>query len=167
MTQPSWKLEDCALSDLGELRHRFARGALSRSGHPVLLVRLEGTADRDVDGIFDHASAIVMAGLEAWGPWALILDLRALAYSWGDRMQNVLGAAQRWYEPLRALRRAFGGEAVGNDFPLAVVVSDLNREGLISLVRDEMHLDPGALLFESVDEAAAALDRQLEGVIPV
>jgi hypothetical protein len=160
----SLDLEDCALSDLGELRHRFARGQLPRSRQPLLVVRLEGEANRQVDGIYDLASAIVMAGLEAWQPWAAILDLRALSYAWGDRMQNVLDTPQRWHEPLHPLRRAFGGPRVPDRFPLAVVVSDLNREGMTSLVRDEMRLDPTALLFESVDEAAAALDRALEGV---
>jgi hypothetical protein len=164
MTLPSLHLQECALSDLGELGHRFARGPLPRSQHPLLVVRLEGTASNQTAQIFDLAAATVMAGLEAWQPWALILDLRALAYTWGDRMQNVLAVAQYWYEPHRPVRRAFGGEEVPMEFPLAVVVSDLNRDGLESLVRDEMHLDPRTLLFDSQEVAARVLDQALEGI---
>jgi hypothetical protein len=166
MTKPSLDLQPCSLSDLGELGHGFARATLP-SGHPLLVIRLEGTASNKTDATFDLAAAIVMAGLEAWQPWALILDLRGLDYSWGDRMQNVLDAAQRWYEPLYPLRRAFGGERLSERFPLALLTSELCRDGLASLLRDEMHLEASALLFESLDEAAVALDLTLEGVTPM
>ncbi len=164
MSQPSLNLQPCALSDLGELHYRFARSRLPQSQLQLLVVALEGAAGNEADEIFDLASAIVMAGLEAWQPWAAILDFRGLAYSWGDRMQNVLLAPQRWYEPLWPVRKAFGGERVPEQFPFAVLTSELNREGLVSLLRDEMNLDPRRFLFETPDAAARVLDESLEGV---
>lgn len=39
------------------------------------------------------------------------------------------------------------------DFPIAAIVSDLNRDGLASLVKEEMRSNPEALLFETMDDA--------------
>jgi hypothetical protein len=164
MTETELVLRDCALSDLGKLDYEFAQGDLPRSNHPLLVVRLFGVADNREGGVYSLASAIVMGGLEAWQPSAVILDLRGLDYSWGDRMQNVLGVPQRWYEPVYPMRAIFGGDQVPKLFPLAVVVSDLNREGLVSLVRDELQEQPDELLFESIEDAARALDDKLAGV---
>ena len=155
------RIEECSLPSLSNLTYGFGRAMLS-SGHPVLVVRFHGTAaDKDA---FDFASAIVMAGLEAWNPWAIILDLRELVYEWGDWMQNVLSAPDRWYESVCPMRAAFTGGKAPEDFPSAVVVSDLNEDGLTSLVRDEMRSDPGAILFQSVDDAGEKLTRLLAGV---
>lgn len=161
-TPPSFDVEPCSLSDLGALGHRYARGVLP-SGHPVLVVRLEGSADLGIDEVFDLASAIVMAGLEAWEPAGLVLDLQALTYEWGDRMQKVLAAPQRWYEPLFPRLRA-SSEGLPERFPLAVLTSALCREGLTSLIREELQADPAEILFDSIEEATAALDRALAGV---
>ena len=38
-------------------------------------------------------------------------------------------------------------------FPLAAIVSDLNREGFASLVKDEMGGVPETFLFETLDDA--------------
>jgi hypothetical protein len=164
MPEPKLDLRDCALSDLGKVDYRFAVGELPVTKQPLLAIRFAGVASNASDGVFALMSAIVMAGLEAWEPWALILDLQGLEYAWGDLMQNVLSAPQRWYEPLYPLRLAFGGDKVPKQFPLAVVVSDLNRDGLVSLVRSEMRGQPADLLRESIDEAAQALDAALAGV---
>jgi hypothetical protein len=51
--------------------------------------------------------------------------------------------------------------------PLAVVASDANREGLLSLVDDEMDLKPADILYDSIADAARALDVQLVGILPV
>jgi hypothetical protein len=90
-------------------------------------------------------TAMIVAGLEAWRPEALILDLRQLRYSWGDEMHDTLAAASGW---------------CGRSFPTAVVASGLNREALTSLVIQEMGGDPRKLLFESIEDAVAAVDRQ-------
>ncbi len=164
MTQNTLDLKDCTLSDLGQLDYGYARGSLPLSTHPLLVVRLAGVLTNESNEIFDLAAAIIMAGMEAWQPWALILDLRGLDYSWGDWMQNVLAAAQHWHEPVQPVRNAFGGGLVPKQFPLAVVVSDLNREGLTSLVREQMHREPHDLLYESLEDAVRALDERLVGV---
>ena len=65
----------------------------------------------------------------------------ALSYSRGDRMQNVLDAPQRRYEPLFPVRRVLSDRLPAR-FPLA----------------------PTALLFDSIDEAAPAHGRALAGV---
>lgn len=163
MTAVPLNLQDCALSDLGTLRYSFARGVLPVSRQPLLVIRLEGTVGNENSEAFDLASALVMAGLEAWQPWAVILDLRALAYSWGDEMENVLNVSQRWYLPLRPLRRAFAGSRLPERFPQAVLVSDLCRDGLSSLL-SYMNLNPDDILFESTEDAAGVLDQALEGV---
>jgi hypothetical protein len=95
---------------------------------------------------FAFMNAMIVAGLEAWRPDALILDLRHLRYEWGDEMAGTLGAAWDWSR---------------NPFPTAVVTSDLNRAGLASLVEQEMGADPQEWLFGSIDDAVAAVDYQL------
>ena len=66
-------------------------------------------------------------------------------------MQDTLTAAERWRCP---------------GFPVAVVVSDLNRKGLTSLVVQEMGADPRRWLFESIEEAALAVDKNVKGAEP-
>ena len=86
--------------------------------------------------------AMIAAGVAAWSPDAIVLDLRGLIYAWGANMAEVLTC---------------GGH------PAVVVVSDLNREGLASLVEQEMFEQPGDWLFESVEEAVSAVDRHVTG----
>jgi hypothetical protein len=164
MAQDPIRLRSVALAELGDVEPAYALGEVSDGGLPLLVVRLRGAGSHQDPDPFDLAAALVMAGLEAWQPWAVILDLREFQYRWGDRMQNVLWAPQRWYEPVHPLRGVFTGGKVPKEFPVAVVVSDLNRDGLESLVRDEMKADPGTWLFESVEAAAAALGERLAGV---
>lgn len=164
MTRPAIPLKPVTLSDLGTLDHAYALGEVSDGQLPLLVVRLSGAAPREQDAIFDLASALVMAGLEAWQPWAVILDLRLLEYAWGDRMQNVLWAPQRWYEAVHPLREVFTAGKAPKEFPLAVVVSDLNRDGLQSLVSEEMKLDTTQVLHESLEDALHTLDQRLRGV---
>jgi hypothetical protein len=164
MAPPEIALRPVALTDLGALDHAYALGEVSDGRLPLLVVRLSGAAGHEDSDPFDLASALVMAGMEAWQPWAVILDLRAFEYRWGDRMQNVLWAPQRWYEPIHPLRAVFTGGTVPKEFPVAVVTSELNREGLESLVRDEMKLAPEKLLHTSIEDAAQALGSLLAGV---
>ena len=87
-------------------------------------------------------TAMVRAGYEGFQPDAVIMDLSELKYEWGDEMTGVLMAAQGYY--------------VEAEFPTTVVVSDKCREGLTSLVRDEMSKDPKQWLFESLPDAIEA-----------
>lgn len=154
----------CSLEDLSPLQHRYCQGVLPRSKHPVLKVNLIGKAgnEREHHGSFAVACARIVAGLEAWQPFALILDLTELRYEWGDEMQNVLTSAQGWYEPIHALRQVFAGGRLPETFPTAVVTSANNRAGLESLVNAEP--DIAVVLCDSTNQAVLALDNTLEGV---
>ena len=48
--------------------------------------------------------------------------------------------------------------------PTAVAVSDLNRDGLTSLVGEEMFREPKQWLFESVELATEAVDHMVRDV---
>jgi hypothetical protein len=156
----------CALTDLANMDYSFAQGELPGSQHPTLVVSLSGVASNASDemGIYDYASAIIMAGLEAWQPSTLVLDLRAFEYSWGDRMSNVLGAAQHWFEAVYPMRVVFCGPTLPRDFPVAVITSAVNHKGLLSLLTDYLHKDPSALLYASLGDAVRALDARMADV---
>jgi hypothetical protein len=159
-------LESCSLADLGNIQYEFAKGSLPTTGHALLVVRLAGSVSNqpeNADG-FGLASAIIMAGLEAWQPWAAVLDLQRLKYEWGDEMQNVLSAPRRWYAAVYPFRAALTGEKLPKEYPLAVVISDGNRAGLSSLAREEPGVDPSLILCESISDAVAALDLRLADV---
>jgi len=148
------RLEPCTLAELGSLAYTFSRGAIGEKA--LLVAHLSGELSNDVSSAFGLASAIIMAGLEAWQPSALILDFRGLVYEWGDQMESVLLAAERWSEGTWPV-----GDGAPAQFPMAVVVSEHNRQGLESLLTAMMDLEPRALLFDSIDAAAGALEGQL------
>jgi hypothetical protein len=114
--------------------------------------------------VFHHAAAVITAGVVAWEPWAGILDLTELEYEWGDGMTNVLVAAQAWYRTVYPIWSAFstGERPVPEEFPIAVIVSDRNREGLRSLAEDYMQRE--ILMRDSLEEVVRELDQQLVGV---
>jgi hypothetical protein len=64
--------------------------------------------------------------------------------------------AERWSGVTRPV-----DDGASTQFPMAVVVSERNREGLESLLTAMMDREPGALLFDSIDVAAGALAGQL------
>ena len=92
-----------------------------------------------------YMDAMIRAGIAVWSPAAVVLDLRELVYEWGDMMVRPLAAGSDYY--------------VDGDLPLAAIVSDLNREGLTSLVAKEMQADPATLLFASLEDAIQHLDQ--------
>jgi hypothetical protein len=111
----------------------------------VLVVRFTGDcglgSGSDDDCRF--MSAMISAGLKVFSPIALVLDLTGLGYEWGDLMSNVLLAGSKYY--------------VIADLPTAVIASERNREGLTSLVIQEMRSNPTEWLFESLDQALDAV----------
>jgi hypothetical protein len=168
MSQDQPKLEPCSFADFGQLDYGFAKGTLPKSEHAVLLIRFAGDAEKAGSSgrVLELASAIVSAAMELWQPSAVILDVQKLAYEWGDGMLSVLGAPQRWYKAVHPMRVVFSADLPAR-IPLAVVASDANREGLLSLVDDEMDLKPADILYDSIADAARALDAQLVGILPV
>jgi hypothetical protein len=121
-------------------------------------------------------SAIIKAAVEAWKPVALILDLRRLKYEWGDEMSQPFNACDSFQPGPLSLRSIFKvyPDLVESElskmtkeslaFPLAVVVSEINRTGLTSLVRQELSKDPNDLLFENLEDALTAVDRQAQRI---
>lgn len=74
-------------------------------------------------------------------PAGLILDLRELEYWWGDQMAQTLAL-------------------VHVDAPtvkVVAIVSDLNRQGMTSLVRDELFCDPSRWLADGEEQAKALM----------
>jgi hypothetical protein len=130
--------------------HAYLQTPLPSPPHmDVLVVRFTGVSGFGCanNGDANYMAAMIHAGIVAWDPCAILLDLREMAYQWGDMMVNPLCAGFRHY-------------ADGSDLPLAVVVSDLNRQGLTSLVTDEMHdVHPASILFETLEAAIEHLDK--------
>lgn len=158
-------LKPCRLADLGNIQCDYQSGTLA-SGHLVLIVSLKGSfrsAPNDSGG-YELASALVMTGLEAWQPWAAILDLRLVEYEWGDRMQNVVSAPQRWSAPVQPIRNALTEQAADFQFPSVLIASATNRKALETLLEDEMGRNPREVVFDEIDEALGALEMQLRGI---
>src|SRR4051794_37506179 len=75
------------LSDLSDLRYSYATlGEKSGSCGFILVVTFEGKSGFGCRNNEDAAfmAAVISAGIEAWSPTALILDLKRLEYAWGD-----------------------------------------------------------------------------------
>ena len=75
-------------------------------------------------------------GFAACNPATLILDLKGLEYESGDQMIKM----------------------VDQRIITKVVVSEINRTGLTSLIRDTLFLNPVTELFDSVCDALLACD---------
>ena len=159
-------LTACALPDLGNVQARYLRGELS-TGHSLLVICLEGvlteTSPSEFDA-FNLASALIVAGLEAWHPWAAILDLQKVRYEWGDRLQNVLLAPRRWSEAVQPMRNALTEQAADIEFPYRVIVSVTNRSAISSLMTEQLCRDPDTLLCNTLDEGIESLEVTLQGV---
>jgi hypothetical protein len=157
---PSNGLTPCALADLSDNTVTYARGTLPASGLPVLIVSIQGRAGNDRHSSYTHAAAMLVAGLEAWEPAAVVLDLAGLAYTWGDRMADVLTAPGRWYAGRASdatLLQIFGERPAV--LPVAAVVSSLCRDGLASLIGEEIRMQ--LPLHDDLPAALAAVDRTL------
>ena len=147
------ELIPCGFDDLSSATCSFARCKLLSSPFEgcqpgtALVVAFDGAAGNSHEhiGTFAFMNAMIAAGLAAWRPAAVILDLQRLQYWWGDEMHDTLTSPR---------------DEFGRALPTAVVVSDLNREALTSLVADEMGGDPRSLLFESLEAALAAADQR-------
>jgi hypothetical protein len=138
------KLEPRNLADLSQATCSFAIGTPSVGCGRCLVVAFHGEAGNTHAhiGTFAFMDAMIAAGVAAWQPMGVVLDLRGLRYAWGDEMARTLA-----------------GAGIHED-PPAVVVSDLNREGLTSLVKEELGGRPEKWLYESLDDALAVVDQR-------
>ena len=113
----------------------------------VLIAEFRGECRDNADAAF--MTGIVKAANEMWFVSALVLDWQKLKYEWGDEIAQPMGA--------------LGIHRVNDkniNAPTAIIVSNLNRLGLTSLVKQEMDGKPERLLFSSFEEALAAVDKQ-------
>jgi hypothetical protein len=104
---------------------------------------------------------IIFAAFEQTRPAALVYDFRALEYRWGDNLTETF-----YYHPDASI---VDDDIVHpepyvdtiDSFPVVYAVSDLNRTGLTSLLRDEMDIDPSLYMFESIEEALAIASERI------
>ncbi len=127
--------------------HTYFETALPSPPHlDVLVVRFSGTSGfgcaNNSDAIY--MDAMIRAGIAAFDSVGVILDLREMAYEWGDTMLCPFAAGS--------------GHYVDSDLPIVAVVSDVNRKGLTSLMTEEALIDPTTVLFDTMDAALTRLN---------
>lgn len=131
-------LKKVTLSDLSKAACQFGVCDLpSQRYADCLVIKFDGEAGNSHEhcGTFRFMSAMIAAGVAAWSPSTVVLDLTNLIYDWGDEMATILG---------------------GLPLPTAIIVADCNREGLTSLVEYEMDGTVSDWLFDTLEEALAA-----------
>ena len=108
----------------------------------VVVIKIRGIANH----IYDTLSARLVKELTDEQPAGLIVDLREVQYSYGDDMGRVLCPAGEYDVP---------------HCPMVIITSELNRDGLTSLVRDEWFSKPVLWLVEREEEAWALMQSKL------
>lgn len=141
------ELKPLDIRDDVSIDHAYFQASLASPPNlEVLVVRFTGTSGfgcaNNSDAIY--MDAMVRAGIAAFDSVGVILDLREMAYEWGDMMLCPFAAGS--------------GHFVDSDLAIVAVVSDINREGLTSLISDEANEDPATFLFETIGDALAYLD---------
>jgi hypothetical protein len=143
------KFKPFDLSKLSEITAMFASGELSDTYSTVLLATFQGHVfNSHGQSSFRHVEALMAANMVAIEPDAVILDFTKLKYEWGDEMAGVLFYCSN--HPIET----------GLKIPVAVITSELNFDGLKSLVRDEMHERHEDWLFANLDTAIDSVQRR-------
>lgn len=153
------RLSELRFDDLSSIRCRFFACLLpSGPSWEAIVIAFQGEYGFGCRGADDAAymKAMIVGADAAWGPDAIILNLRELRYEWGDEMADVLSTAA-------CLPGAGCVEEEAEHAPArcAIVASDLNRDGLTSLVDEELFSQPEDWLFSSLEDAVAATDRMV------
>jgi len=144
------KFEPLDISTLSEIKATFASAEQSHTGSTILLATFWGHAfNSHGQSSFRHIEVLMAANMVAIESYAVILDLTQLKYEWGDEMAGVLFYCSN--HPIET----------GLKIPVAVITSELNAEGLTSLVRDEMHERPEDWLFADLDAAIASVQSRM------
>jgi hypothetical protein len=152
------RLLERKFDDLSPLRYRVQTTEVNPN-FDVLVISFSGAYRLGSGGDGDAAFmlAIAKAALWAWRSFGLVLDLRELEYTSGDKLGAVLSCGEdQW---------------VDAEFPVRVVVSDRCREGITSLVEDELFLDASTWISPSVEQALSSIsaslkDSSAQGLIP-
>jgi len=97
-------LQEVRLEDLSKIVCRFQIGKHDQQSYPksILVVRYEGTYRYGCQGNGDATFMFAMgnAGVKAFDPDAIILDLSELSYQWGDMLDCVFGIGDEVPRPL-------------------------------------------------------------------
>jgi len=138
------------ISTFSEINATFASAEDAESHSTILLAAFDGHASNSHgQRSFRHIEALMAGNMVAIEPDAVILDFTNLKYEWGDEMAGLLFYCSN--HPIET----------GLKIPVAVVTSKLNRDGLTSLVRDEMLLSPDDWLFADLDAAVSYIQCRL------
>jgi len=138
------------LNDLSSVKCEFYKTDMPfNQRSEVLVVKFIGECGFGSQSNDDavYMSAMIAAGFMAWHPFGLILDLSELKYEWGDMMDRVISP------PYHLI-----GSCEDDIYPFALIISDINRKGLTSLIKEEMMEEPKDFLFETLDEALIRVD---------
>lgn len=129
-----------SLSGLSDLKYDFTLWADQSQLPEILVVSFHGLYDHGSLGNGDGRlmAAIVSAGVVAWQPSGLVLDLRDLDYEFGN---TILGAINVGYD-----------EDHGWLTPTRIVVSSKSSDGLNSLM-EFVKRDPADWLCPDVEQA--------------
>lgn len=186
------KLTPRKFEDLSSLKYSMFTCPLITwpdGGMQCLVIQFRGECGKSTEnngsGYELFMSTIIKAAMTAWQPVALVLDLRQLKYVWGDEM-SIPFHTHRTFEPRELLMGSIFGEypklvkgdleeldKIAKDelaLPMAAVVSELNRTGLTSLVKEELSRDfgkemnPEDILFETLEDALASVDQRLQKI---
>lgn len=148
--------------DFSNIKVSFFTGLLNSRVSPthddVLVIAFESRENVDRKDV-RFMNAMKIAAANVWRPTAIVLDLVNLRYVWGDDLQLLF--QNPYPPPATLLQQIFEGDPK-EQFPIVAVASSHNREGLTSLVRKEIGLDPAKVLFESLDEAVSAIEAVLK-----
>ncbi len=131
-------IQKVELQDLASCICEYSICKLSTASK-CLIITFDGVADNKHRSNYYYMSAMVAAGIKAWWPRAVVIDLTNLKYDFGDDLWDIV--------PERVEHCAF-------------VVSDLNRESITSLFNEIGNYADGRL-FDSVVEAVNAIDQQI------
>ncbi len=138
------------ISTFSEINATFASADDAATHSKILLAAFDGHAfNSHGQRSFRHIEALMAGNMVAIEPDAVILDLTNLKYEWGDEMAGVLFYCSN--HPIET----------GLKIPVAVVTSNLNRDGLTSLVLDEMLQSPDNWLFADLDAAINSIQHRL------
>ncbi len=145
------RLIERKLKDLSNLHYKIFTCSLPKRSHlDAIVVTFEGEYGYGSkgDGDAHFMAAIIKAALVAWRTSALVIDLRKMTYEWGDLIAMAIAAGQDQY--------------IDAPFPTAIIVSDHNRTGLTSLIRDEILGNPSEWLYNTLKDAINAVEERME-----
>lgn len=148
------QLTERKLEELSNLKYKIYNCPFKKRSHlEAIVVAFYGEYGFGSAGNGDamFMTAIIKAALAAWEPQALVIDLHQMTYEWGDLMIKAIAAGEDRY--------------IDAPLPTAIVMSDRNREGLISLLTQEMGVEPREWLFDCIETAIERVEKQFEEIL--